>query len=222
MKLQLKYELRDVISGKNQVRYGATIQAVARYLGDSPKAGPILEKSKQIKEQETKELVKFIENHNLWKRDINFTQYVSEGAEQKVFLKDESHVIKLNDGIYYSTWQDYFYSLLLHNFFFSDTAYELLGFCEENGSLYAVVQQPYVSVSQPTDLKLVKFFLDSNGFINTRNNDYLNPELGIILEDLHEENVLTQNEILYFIDTVFLFNQGFLGGQIDWGGHAYY
>lgn len=36
-----------------------------------------------------------------------------------------------------------------------------------------------------------------------KNHDYYHPELGIILEDLHDENVLTQNGILYFIDTVF-------------------
>jgi len=27
--------------------------------------------------------------------------------------------------------------------------------------------------------------------------------LGLIIEDLHDENVLTQNGVLYFIDTVF-------------------
>lgn len=45
--------------------------------------------------------------------------------------------------------------------------------------------------------------MTTNGFINTRNHDYYNANLGIILEDLHDENVLTQDEILYFIDTVF-------------------
>jgi len=49
----------------------------------------------------------------------------------------------------------------------------------------------------------VKLFLSSNGFVNHRNNDYFNAELGIILEDLHDENVLTQNGVLHFIDTVF-------------------
>ncbi len=58
-------------------------------------------------------------------------------------------------------------------------------------------------MSIKTDLKQVKSFLLQNGFKNTRNNDYLNSDLGIILEDLHDENVLTQNDILYFIDTVF-------------------
>jgi len=35
------------------------------------------------------------------------------------------------------------------------------------------------------------------------NNDYYNSSLGIILEDLHDENVITQKGVLYFIDTVF-------------------
>ncbi|MBP8851149.1 MAG: hypothetical protein KBG80_11415 [Breznakibacter sp.] len=49
----------------------------------------------------------------------------------------------------------------------------------------------------------MKEFLSNNGFLNTKNNDYYNPQLGLILEDLHDENVLTANDILYFIDTVF-------------------
>lgn len=51
--------------------------------------------------------------------------------------------------------------------------------------------------------------MKSNGFVNNRNNDYINSELGIILEDLHDENVLTQNGILYFIDTVFYLTDEF-------------
>ena len=134
---------------------------------------------------------------------MDFSQYVSEGAEQKVYLKDTEHVLKLNDAIYYKSWEDYFYNLLLHNYFFPDTAYKLLGFTKENTILYGVVQQAYVEITIKTDLEQVKAFLSKNDFINTRNNDYLNPDLGIILEDLHDENVLTRNDILYFIDTVF-------------------
>lgn len=48
-----------------------------------------------------------------------------------------------------------------------------------------------------------------NGFLNTKNNDYYNPDLGIILEDLHDENVLTENGILQFIDTVFYIKENF-------------
>lgn len=118
-------------------------------------------------------------------------------------------MFKLNDGIYYKFWIDYFHSLLLHNFFFTDTAYKLLGFTYDNEVLYAVVQQSYVSITQVTDIENVKLFLKSNGFEIIRNNDYLNKELGIILEDLHDENVLTKDDTLYFIDTVFYLTDDF-------------
>lgn len=209
MQKHLKYELHNVISGKSQVRFGATIQTVASYLNNGSEAGSKTESAKQIRKQETERLEDFISKNNLWINDIDFTQFISEGAEQRVYLKDAVHVIKLNDAIYYKLWLDYFYSLLLHNFFFTDTAYELLGFTKENYTLYAVVQQSYVSITQGTELNQVKLFLASNGFINTRNNDFYNPELGIILEDLHDENVLNRNEILYFIDTVFYLTDEF-------------
>jgi hypothetical protein len=64
-------------------------------------------------------------------------------------------------------------------------------------------------MTSSTDLLNVKTFLTLNGFENNRNNDYINHDLGIILEDLHDENVLTQNEILYFIDTVFYLTEKF-------------
>ncbi len=49
----------------------------------------------------------------------------------------------------------------------------------------------------------------NNGFLNSRNNDYFNPELGLILEDLHDENVLTNDGTLLFIDTVFYITEEF-------------
>lgn len=49
----------------------------------------------------------------------------------------------------------------------------------------------------------VKKLLAYNGFENTRRNDYYNKELGLILEDVHDENVLVNSNTLFFIDTVF-------------------
>lgn len=80
---------------------------------------------------------------------------------------------------------------------------------KEGETLYAVVQQSYVSISTATNLMQVKDFLIRNGFENNRNNDYYNPQLGIILEDLHDENVLTKEDMLYFIDTVFYLTDEF-------------
>jgi len=209
MQNQLKNELHNIISGKDEASSGTIIQSITRYLNDGTPTGSEIEDAKQFREQETKRLEDYIAKNNILITDIDFSQYVSEGAEQKVYLKDDDHVIKLNDGIYYSSWRDYFYNLLLHNFFFPDTVYTLKGFTKDNGILYAVVQQPYVSITEHTDLNQVRLFLNSNGFENIRNNDYQNKELGIILEDLHDENVLTRNGILYFIDTVFYLKKVF-------------
>lgn len=205
----MKHELQSIISGKSEVRYGAVIQTATRYLKGSERPGQVAKNSKLFKKQETEVLIKFIDSNNLWIPDIGVENYVSEGAEQKVYLKDGKTVIKLNDGIFYNSWEDYFNNLLLHNFFFPDTAYELLGFYKEVDIVYAVVKQPFVKATEKTDLEGVKQFMLENGFINNRNNDYYNPDLGIILEDLHDENVLTENGVLQFIDTVFFIKEEF-------------
>ena len=205
----LKKEIQHVISGKSQVRFGAAIQTVASYLSTGTKPSTSVKGTKSLKQQETKRLETFATEHNLWITDIDFTQYVSEGAEQRVYLKDTNHVLKLNDSIYYNSWVDYFHNLLLHNFFFEDTAYTLRGFAKEDQVLYAVVEQAYVSMTDKTDLGQLKKFLHENGFMNTRNNDYFNHDLQVILEDLHDENVLTRNNVLYFIDTVFYLTDEF-------------
>jgi len=116
---------------------------------------------------------------------------------------DETYVIKTNASIFYEYWLDYFNSLLIHNYYFPATAYSFIGFKIIDDGLYAVVRQEFVSTTEATDLVAVKQFLTYNQFFNTRNNDYINTELGIIFEDLHDENVLSKNAVLFFVDTIF-------------------
>ncbi|GHT33092.1 hypothetical protein FACS189434_06420 [Bacteroidia bacterium] len=200
-------EIQRIISGDVAVRYGTSIQTIADYLKRSTATSQLDKNNKQFKREETKILRNFINTQNLWAKDIDLDNYVSEGAEQKVYLKDEKSVLKLNDSIYYLSWVDYFHNLLLNNYFFPSTAYNLLGFYENGNTLYSVVEQIFIKTTEKTDLIHVKQFMQSNGFNLIRNNDYFNPELGIIIEDLHDENVLTNNGILYFIDTVFYITQ---------------
>lgn len=209
MSQELKDEIKSIISGKSKVRYGSTIQAASNYLTRSLSSSRISQKHKYFKREEEKSLRSYITDNNLWLKNIDFNLYVSEGAEQRVYLFNESFVLKLNDSIYYESWQDYFTNLLLHNFFFYDTAYELIGFYENNQKIYAVVKQSIIRITNKTDLFQVRHFMESNRFEVIRNNDYYNQELGIIIEDLHDENVLTQNWILYFIDTVFYLTESF-------------
>ena len=72
MQSYLKNELHNIISGKSQVRFGATIQAIASYLNDGEESSPKTQDTKQIRNQETKRLENFISEQNLWVKDIDF------------------------------------------------------------------------------------------------------------------------------------------------------
>lgn len=209
--IDLRNELQNILSGKSTVSEGDLIQTITGILRGGEEASRVAQSKQQDKSKETERLISVANEHQLWVRDLDFSQFISAGAEQRVYIKAGLQVYKLNDAIYYSTWLDYFQNLLLNNFFFPDTAYRLAGFYQENGVLFAVVEQVYVKADEPTDLSLVREFLANNGFLNIRNHDYYNQELGIILEDLHDENVLTQSGMLYFIDTVF-----FIKSDVFW------
>jgi hypothetical protein len=199
----IKHELQTILSGKSGNSHDAIIQAVAHHLRTSKGTGSVAETEHPNRTEEKAQLLAFAKENELFYDKIDEHNYISEGAEQKVYIKDEQFVLKLNDAIYYGSWEDYFLNLLLHNYFFADTAYQFLGFYENEKTLYAVVKQPFVQADALTDLAQVKEFLTNNGFENTRNHDYYHPQLGLILEDLHDENVLTHQNMLYFIDTVF-------------------
>ena len=205
----MKHELQNIISRKSHVEHGANIQAIASYLKDGERTGTLAEKGIHFKKPEESLIEQFASENSLWISDINIENFVSSGAEQLVYLKNERKVLKLNDSIYYASWEDYFHNLLLNNYFFPDTAYQLLGFYKNEKALYAVVEQNFVMATDKTELINVKVFLENSGFINKKNNDYFHPELGIILEDLHDENVITQDGILKFIDTVFYITEQF-------------
>ena len=144
----MKNELQNIISGKSQVKHGANIQATASYLKNGKGTGTLAEKGIDFKKQEEALIEEFATVNSLWITDINIENFFSSGAEQLVYLKNERKVLKLNDSIYYASWEDYFNNLLLNNYFFSDTAYKLLGFYKNEKGLYAVVEQNFVIATE--------------------------------------------------------------------------
>ena len=157
------------------------------------------------KEEQAKLLIDYANQHNLWATDLpGEDTFLARGGEARVYLhSDNRHVIKVNDGIYYATWLEFFNSILLHNLIFTNTAYELIGFHNKEKTLFAVLKQPFVFADTQVDLGDIKKLLVFNGFENMKRNDYRHPELGLILEDMHDENVLVREDTLFFIDTVF-------------------
>ena len=212
--MNLKHELQSIISGIGDYSAENIIKAAAHYIRESQKTGGDTEKSQFSKEQVAKNLIEWFETENLWFHNHDENRFIASGAEQRVYLhSDEKFVYKFNDTIFYEFWLDYFYSLLIHNYFFPQTAYELIGFYQENEILYSVVKQPFIEITEPTNLPSVKEFFNQNGFELKKNNDYFNNNIGIISEDLHDENVLTNNGVLFFIDTVFYIKDSFFSGE---------
>lgn len=208
--MSLKHELQNIIRGNGSVRYGELIQATCSHLRRKKSSIFEIEKREFGKEEEEKILIEFISANGLWFEESDLSDYIGEGAEQKIYESENPEfILKTNDSIFYSHWEDYFHSILVHNYIFPHLAYELLGFILKEEKIHAVVRQAYVFSTEPTNLENVKDFLSANGFVNTRNNDYYHPELGLILEDLHDENVLTSNGSLQFIDTVFYLTKEF-------------
>ncbi|MET0466345.1 MAG: hypothetical protein ABW007_24520 [Chitinophagaceae bacterium] len=74
---------------------------------------------------------------------------------------------------------------------------------KEENTLFAVRKQLFVISDAQVHLNDIKNLLAFNGFENTRRNDYRHSEPGLILEDMHDENVLLNSKTLFFIDTVF-------------------
>lgn len=198
-----KDEIDKIISGPSERANGDLIQTIASILTRGKSSSIEDKDSKFVKRNEEELLKKFAFNNELIKSQPKESIYLSEGCEQKVFLVDGEIVLKQNDAIFYSTWLEYFQSIQLHNLFFPATAYSLVGFCREGDKFFALVTQKFVANANAANLSEVKSFMELNGFVNTKNNDYYNPDLEIILEDLHEENVLEKDGILCFIDTVF-------------------
>lgn len=208
--MSIKSELQNLITGNGQTGGFSIIKAAQIYLSGNEIPSKKPENQQQSKPQEEQRLTAFIEKHDFWfGGDFAPESYIGEGAEQKVYRMDEEYVVKLNDAIFYEFWRDYFNSLLIHNYFFKSTQYELLGFKKINDKFYSVVKQRFIQATEVVDLNKIRAFLKFNGFENTRNNDFYNPELGLIFEDLHDENIISQNGIPFFIDTVFYLTENF-------------
>jgi Serine/Threonine/Tyrosine Kinase found in polyvalent proteins len=158
-----------------------------------------------IKEEQERFLKELATQEDFWVPELPSPEYyLAKGGEARVYLHtDRKSVIKINDGVYYATWLEYFNSLVIHNLLFPATAYTVLGFSMIDKLLHTVLKQPFISSDATADLDAIKELLTYNGFQNTRRQDYFNKEYGLILEDMHDENVILKDSTLFFIDTVF-------------------
>jgi hypothetical protein len=205
---QLQYIVRGACLQGTAGRCSTVRNLLIGGFGADPTVKGQFESRAIVKERQNEFLKSYALQSGIWLASLpSDTQYLTRGGESKIFMdSDKLNVIKVNDGVYYATWTEYFTSLVVHNLLFPNTAYSLVGFAEDGAKLCAVLRQPFIK-GQQAKLEDIKALLTFNGFTNTKRQDYFNEEFGLILEDMHDENVISRQDVLFFIDTVFYVTQ---------------
>ena len=106
---------------------------------------------------------------------------------------------KRNNLLYHGNWLEYFHRLVLHNWVFPDTALRFVGFTAVRATLQPVVSQTAIRGVRGATRDEVEAEMRKLGFLRRRHDDYFNPTLQILVEDLHDENVLVDAEGDLFI-----------------------
>jgi|GEM_PF-1586337 len=160
---------------------------------------------------EENDLQLWSQDNGLWISEHDFLrQYaarqIGAGAEQKVYLHENGReVIKVNTGTYHGNWLEFFNRLLCHAILFPATKYSTVGFTSVDQTFAVVIQQQFAFLTEGAPRSTVEPYLNKHGFARTKNDDYYNSTLGIILEDLHDENVFMLEGQILFIDPVIYF-----------------
>lgn len=164
-----------------------------------------------VKPLEESALQVWSQSKGLWINEYDFMQKfasrkIGAGAEQTVYLHQNGcEVIKANTGTYHGSWLEFFNRLFCHAICFPATKYTTIGFTTIEQTFTVLIQQQFVLLTEGAPRYIVERYLKQHGFTRTKNDDYYNPALGIILEDLHDENVFLLEGQILFIDPVIYF-----------------
>ncbi|PWU08967.1 MAG: hypothetical protein C5B50_28635 [Verrucomicrobia bacterium] len=109
---------------------------------------------------------------------------------------------KRNNLSYHLEWTEYFDRVVLHNYLFAEAALRFEGFVETTEGLKPIVSQPDIPAQRGANRKEVEAEMEKLGFRRIRGDDYERGD-GIVVEDLHDENVLLDDTGHFaFIDPV--------------------
>lgn len=90
---KFKHELQLIINGKSISGQSSAIQAAKAHLTNYSKTSSQTKATKPGRAEEERALTEFTTKNNFWLIDQNLGIYITEGAEQKVFYKNNSDVI---------------------------------------------------------------------------------------------------------------------------------
>ena len=130
-----------------------------------------------------------------------------EGGEHQVYPNSDGGVVfKRNNLLYHTNWLEYFHRLVLHNWLFPETTLEFIGLMLVDDDLQAVVIQKALQGVRGANQPEVEVEMNRRGFQRRFADNYYNPDLGILVEDLHDENVLVspKGSLLIFDPVIYL------------------
>lgn len=196
-----KARIEPVPSGKEPEITGIKqddAESITRAVQEASPTTPGAQRSpREIKKVQDKELEKYAREKGAFIDNVKevLGEKLDGGTEQDVYLnKEGDKVIKINGLANHSNWAEFWDRLNLQEELFPDTAYKLIGFTKSGGRLSAVSEQPYIE-GTPVPRKELIEDLSNMGFHQVYQegtdfqNVFYNPDLGVRISDVHEENV---------------------------------
>ena len=120
-----------------------------------------------------------------------FGPMIAEGAEAKVYYREESPAVLKERASIYSTTQKALDAIALHNYIFPETAMHVIGFTRDSDGLFRVIlTQPYVRCQRLATKGEIDELVAEKGFHDNREGqgvNYISDR--IALEDMHPANV---------------------------------
>ena len=174
--------------------------------GEPSRARPSPAEVRSLKQRESVALLAWARRTGRLLSDAAFThQWISQGSiggqENDVFVKGR-RVLKRNNLSFHLSYADFFDRLALHNLLFPGAPLRFEGFVEQETGMRPIMSQPAVRALRGASRPEVEVFMQRLGFHRVRGDDYRHPE-GILVEDLHDENVfIDEAEEIVVIDPV--------------------
>lgn len=161
------------------------------------------EPTEGYKRRQTKELIKFANDNNLWINlsHLNIT-YMDRGGENEVFHNGNASVVKLNNFEYAGDdLENFFIRINAHNKFFSNVPYQMIGFAYNSlHEFCAVLIQPYILAEREATTDEITTHMQALGFEIDYYDEFHNSDYEVF--DAVPNNVLYGIDgDLYFIDT---------------------
>lgn len=114
-------------------------------------------------ERQEKQVEQWAKSAGVWHDDAisygkSFGNEVHGGQESRVYVNyDHNSVIKVKNTTQYHDLREFLDGIVLHNTLFPETAYKVLGFGNDGEGFVAILEQPFVKGTEPTQEQITEF-----------------------------------------------------------------